>query len=141
MLEENFTPKVISMEINEKIPPPIYFSTKFNKNDNWEKDDHFYGCSIIAAADLLNKNDYIVESLQYNNLICLKKNLLNEIQNKDIKTIYDEGYKNKTDRTKLFPWNKNVDCLLNMDTNEAINFLNEHFNEYKNKYTLYINKN
>ena len=89
----------------------------------------------------MNKNDYIVESLQYNNLICLKKNLLNEIQNKDIKTIYDEGYKNKTDRIKLFPWNKNVDCLLNMDTNEAVNFLNEHFNEYKNKYTLYINKN
>ena len=141
ILEKNYMPKVISMEINEKIPPPIYFSTKFNKNDNWEKDDHFYGCSIIAAADLLNKNDYIVESLQYNNLICLKKNLLNEIQNKDIKTIYDEGYKYKTDRAKLFPSNKNVDCLLNMDTNEAINFLNEHFNEYKNKYTLYINKN
>ena len=77
MLEENFTPKVISMEIIEKIPPPIYFSTKFDKYDNLKK-NHFYGCSITAAADLLIKNGYIVESLQYNNLIGLKKDLLND---------------------------------------------------------------
>ena len=141
ILEENYMPKVISMEINEKIPPPIYFSTKFNKDDNWEKQDHFFGCSITAAADLLTKNGYIVESLQYNNLVCLKRDLLNETNNKDIKTIYDEGYKNKTDRTKLFPWNKNVDCLLNMQNNEVVNFLNKHFYEYKDKYTMYIKKN
>ena len=70
ILEANFTPKVISMEINEKIPPPIYFSVKFDKNYTW-RGDHFYGCSITAAADLLIKNGYIVNSLQYNNLIVL----------------------------------------------------------------------
>ena len=31
ILEKNFRPKVISMEINEKIPPPIYFAAKFNE--------------------------------------------------------------------------------------------------------------
>ena len=103
MLEENFTPKIISMEINEKIPPPIYFSIKFDKNDN-RKEDHFYGCSITAAADLLIKNGYIVESLQYNNLIGLKKDLLNDPpKTLDIERIYEEGYKNKPDRAKLFP--------------------------------------
>ena len=60
--------------------------------------------------------------------------------NKDIKSIYDEGYRNKNDRTKLFPWNKNVDCLLNMQSNEILNFLNKHFYEYKDKYTMYIKK-
>ena len=140
MLEENFTPKVISMEINEKIPPPIYFSIKFDKNDKSKK-DHFYGCSITAAADLLIKKGYVVESLQYNNLIGLKKNLLNDApKNIDIGQIYEEGYKNKPDRTKLFPWNKDVDCLLNMKSDEVINFLNKYFYEYKDKYTMYIKK-
>ena len=139
ILEKNFRPKVISMEINEKIPPPIYFAAKFNENDTWEKDDHFYGCSITAAADLLIKNGYIIESLQYNNLICIEKSLLNNnLKQKDVKTIYDEGYKNKIDRKNLFPWNKDVDCLLNMSANEAVNFINEYFYEYKNKYDIHI---
>ena len=141
MLEKNFKPKVISMEINEKIPPPIYFSAKFNKDDNWEKDDHFFGCSITAAADLLTSNDYIIDSLQYNNLIAIKKGLLNDnTQNTDIKKIYQDGYKNKPDRKKLFPWNKDIDCLLEMEDDEILDFLNNYFYEYKDKYTLYIKK-
>ena len=66
ILEKNFRPKVISMEINEKIPPPIYFAAKFNENDKWEKDDHFYGCSITAAADLLIKNGENNENQKHN---------------------------------------------------------------------------
>ena len=139
IFEKNFSPKVISMEINEKIPPPIFFSTKFDQNDSWEKSDHFYGCSITAAADLMDKNGYIIESLQYNNLICIKKDLLNsDFIKKDIKIIYEEGYKNKTDRKKLFPWNKDVDCILNMGNDEALDFINKYFFEYKDKYTIYI---
>ena len=139
IFEKNFSPKIISMEINEKIPPPIFFSTKFDQNDSWEKSDHFYGCSITAAADLMVKNGYIIESLQYNNLICIKKDLLNsDFIKKDIKIIYEEGYKNKPNRKKLFPWNKDVDCLLNMENNEALDFINKYFFEYKDKYTIYI---
>ena len=142
ILNENFRPKVISMEINEKIPPPIFFSTKYDPDDTWEEEDHFFGCSITAAANVLNKNDYIVESLQYNNLICLRKDLVNNnFDQKNIKTIYEEGYKNKPARANLFPWNKNVDCLLHMEANEAMKFLDKHFYNYKDKYNMYIDKN
>ena len=141
ILKENFRPKVVSMEINEKIPPPIFFNTKYDENDDWTVEDNFYGCSITAAADVLSRNGYIIESLQYNNLICLRKDLANEsTEYKNIKTIYNEGYKNKSDRTNLFPWNKNVDCLLNMEASEAMNFLDKHFYNYRGKYNMYIKK-
>ena len=142
ILNENFKPKVISMEINEKVPPPIFFSTKYNDNDSWENEDHFFGCSITAAADVLKKNDYIIESLQYNNLICIRKDLVSDnFDQKSIKTIYEEGYKNKPNRANLFPWNKNVDCILDMNANEAMSFLDKHFYNYKDKYNMYIDKN
>ena len=141
ILEENFRPKVISMEINEKIPPPIFFNAKYDESDSWTIEDNFYGCSITAADDLLNKKGYIIESLQYNNLICLRKDLIdNSAECKNIETIYNEGYKNKSDRTNLFPWNKNVDCLLNMEPSEVISFLDKHFYNYKGKYNMYIKK-
>ena len=66
--------------------------------------------------------------------------LMNTPKNIDIGQIYEKGYKNKPDRTKLFPWNKDVDCLLNMKDDEVVNFLNKYFYEYKNKYTMYIKK-
>ena len=31
-LLQSFRPKIISMEINEKIPPPIYFTVNYDEN-------------------------------------------------------------------------------------------------------------
>ena len=70
-----------------------------------------------------------------------QRDLANEsFEYKDIKNIYEEGYKNKSNRTNLFPWNKNVDCLLNMEASEAMNFLDKHFYNYQGKYIMYIKK-
>jgi len=49
-LLKSFQPKIVSMEINEKIPPPIYFTVKYDENHYW-KGDHFFGCSLQAAHE------------------------------------------------------------------------------------------
>ena len=40
-LLNSYQPKIISMEINEKIPPPIYFTVTYDENHFW-KADHFF---------------------------------------------------------------------------------------------------
>lgn len=43
-----FQPSVVCMEINEKIPPGIYFSVNYSES-HWWQNDHFYDCSLEAA--------------------------------------------------------------------------------------------
>ena len=60
------------MEINEKIPPPIYFSVLYDDDHFWIG-DHFYGCSITAANSLLSSFNYGIYELIYNNILFLNK--------------------------------------------------------------------
>src|ERR1700722_16850208 len=52
MLRAGFRPQIVSMEINEKIPPPVYFTVNFEDSHFWQG-DHFYGCSLAAAASVV----------------------------------------------------------------------------------------
>ena len=67
-LLDSFQPKIISMEINEKIPPPIYFTVTYDEKHFWEG-DHFFGCSLQAAYQELCKFNYELHTLLYNNAI------------------------------------------------------------------------
>ena len=49
---------------------------------------------------------------------------------------YENGYVNKSDRKEKFSYNNDVDVLLEMNTEEALNFLNKIFKEYQGKYQL-----
>src|SRR6202043_16319 len=71
LLKGDFRPKIISMEINEKIPPPLFFSVNFDDAHYW-RGDHFYGCSLSAAASVVKPYGYKLESLQSNNAIFVR---------------------------------------------------------------------
>ncbi len=136
LLKSGFKPKIISMEVNEKIPPPIFFTVDYDEAHYWQG-DHFYGCSLSAASDTVKPYGYILESLQYNNAIFIRSDMANDLfDDLSVETAYDIGYRNKSDRKKLFPWNSNVDCLLDQSTHDSITFLNELFKKYNGKYTL-----
>lgn len=137
LLNSGYRPEIISMEINEKIPPPIYFSVLFNEDHFWIG-DHFYGCSITAADSLLSSFNYGIYELMYNNILYVNKNSFKKLNFKNVFDAYKEGYVNKPDRKKLFPYNKDVDCLQEMDKNEAIKFLIDYFQMYQDKYILKI---
>jgi hypothetical protein len=136
LLQSEFKPKIISMEVNEKIPPPIFFTVDFDEDHYW-KGDHFYGCSLTAASDKVKPYGYKLESLQYNNAIFIRSDIANDLfEDLSVEFAYNVGYRNKPDRKKLFPWNSNVDCLLELPVQNSIDFLNDFFHKYKGKYTL-----
>ena len=132
MLRVGFKPRVISMEINEKIPPPVNFD-----DSHFWKEDHFYGCSLAAAASVVKPRGYKLESLQFNNAIFVRDDVATGvIRDLPVQEAYDLGYRNQADRKRLFPWNANVECALGYTAEENVRFFGELFKEYQGKFTL-----
>ena len=134
ILEDGFSPYVISMEINEKIPPPIRFYVKYS--DDFElSGNHFYGCSISSAFDLLNDHNFLLQHLNKNNALFLNKKYFN-LPGKDVETAYKDGYVRLKNRKEVFYYNKDMDELLNLEKADAINFINHKFQNYKDNYFI-----
>lgn len=138
MMKAKFRPKVISMEINEKIPPPIYFTVDYSESHSWEM-DHFFGCSIAAAATVVKPFGYILQNLVYNNAIFVRNDIAhNRVPDMSVHEAYENGYKNAPHRTTLFPWNTDVDCLMEFSASQAYEFLINYFKKYEGRFTLRI---
>lgn len=136
MLQSEYKPQIITMEVNEKIPPGIFFTVDYSDEHYWQG-DHFYGCSIDAAASVIKPFGYILHSMLYNNAIFIREDIIpNSFKDLSPKNAYDTGYKNKKNRKELFPWNANTEQWLHSDTNEAIDMIGEHFKKYSGKFTL-----
>ena len=134
-LLDSFQPKIISMEINEKIPPPIYFTVTYDEKHVYEGDD-FYGCSLQAAYEELYKFDYKLHTLLYNNAIFISSEVSTNQQKLSITEFYINGYVDKPDRTQKFSYNKDKDVLLDMDKNSAVDFINDLYKNYAGKYLI-----
>lgn len=136
ILKGGFTPLVISIEVNEKIPPPIFFTVDFYQDHFWSC-DHFYGCSLTAACEIIRPFGYILESLQMNNAFFIRSDIsCNIFDDVDDNIAYKVGYKNKENRFSHFPYNGNLECLQNLSKIDSIKFLSKFFHSYDGKFTL-----
>lgn len=136
ILKSGFRPKIISMEINEKIPPPLFFAVKYDPDWYW-KGDHFYGCSATAAADTVEPFGYIIESIQYNNIFFIDAGLARgRFESVRVEKAYREGYADREDRARLFPYNADVDAALTMAPEAACEFFAGYFSQYSGHFDL-----
>lgn len=114
-----FTPRLILMEINEKIPPPIQFAINQYEPFAW-KADHCFGISIEKVARILLQHDYIPVALDWNNLYSIPRSTLNNMPKStyfkldySTQSLYDLGYWKRQGRSQIFPYNSNVDIWAN----------------------------
>ena len=136
LLKGGFRPRVISMEVNEKIPPPLYFTVNFDAAHYWKGDD-FYGCSLTAAASVVKSYGYKLESLQFNNAMFVHESVAKgKIQDISVEEAYDTGYRNRPERKTLFPWNASVECALAATPDENLVFFRKLFKDYQGRFTL-----
>jgi hypothetical protein len=132
---KSFSPKIISIEINEKIPPNIYFNTKWSdklKWDNW----HFYGCSISAAVEEIEPFGYELLEIVYNNAFFIKTEKLNRSTLEKVKNLFESGYLNKNDREQLFGYNSEFEPLLKYSPEIQLRELNLAFKKYLGSYEI-----
>lgn len=136
LLQCGYAPQIITMEINEKIPSGIFFTVNYDENFSWQR-DHFYGCSIDAAAEVIKPFDYILAALIYNNAFFIKKEIAKNIYN-DLspEEAYTSGYKNKPDRKTLYPWNLDVEEWLHRPLEDVVKLINDYYTKHHGKYTL-----
>jgi hypothetical protein len=137
LLAGGFRPRLISMEVNEKLPPPLYFTVLYSPDHIWQE-DHFFGCSAVAAAETVRPFGYILAGQHYNNVFFVEAGLAAKagIEDRDVGVAYASGYRDAADRESLFPWNADVDAALTMMPNNALAFFEEHFRAYRGKYEL-----
>ena len=131
-------PFLITAEINEKIPPPIKFSVKYNDNYFWDA-SHFYGMSISKFDELAKTYEYDLIELTANNVYAIRKDKNTGFQTFSSESLYNEKYKNPRLKGLLpeFNYNNNFDNILNMNKNDAIKYINSFFINYIDQYELY----
>jgi len=128
-----FRPTLICTEINEKIPPPLKFTVKWDPKYTWNE-DHFYGQSISQLHLLCTQFKYALVELNYNNafLIPQEINIYPELTPQEA---YRKGYQERPDRKKKFPWNDNMEEVLGLSPEEAKKFVNIFFKKYQGQFT------
>jgi hypothetical protein len=129
-----YRPSLICAEINEKIPPPLKFTVKWNPDHAWAQ-DHFFGQSLSILEDLAKRQGYALVGLEYNNAFLVAREL-NPVPILSAVDAYRQGYVSRPDRLQRLPWNKDMEPLLTMTPTEALAFVQEKFKHYEGRFVL-----
>ena len=140
VISSKLKPKVISLEINERVPVPIIFEVLYK--DPYESiSPSFYGCSIQAAYDTAMAEGYFLHSLAYNNAFFIRNDFkhLFPIESKmNVWDIYNIGYIQKEDREELFHWNKEFDKWFYQPPSQVIREIYDKCHGYEKNFKLTI---
>lgn len=128
-----YRPKLIVSEYNEKIPPPIKFTVKVDPE--FQVRQHFYGFSIAKLDDLLEKYDYALLEVEYNNVFLAPIESPGVI-NIPVTEAYREGYRDRPDRKAKFPDNANLEIMHSLEPDKGIEFLDDFYKEHVGKYQI-----
>jgi hypothetical protein len=131
---EAFRPRLICVEINENVPPPLKFTVTFSEEQYWTG-DHFQGQSICKCHELCARHRYDIVELHYNNLFLVPAEL-NAWPALAPQAAYDAGYRLKPDRQERFPHNADMEAVLTLPPREAVAFLERTFASYQGRYLL-----
>ena len=98
-----------------------------------------YGVDI-AASKVIHRFGYILNNLQFNNAIyghkdsvALSESIFQDIQDKDA---YEIGYQFANIRKEMFPWNNEMEYLLDLTPVEAKFRIRQVFGKYSNSFDL-----
>lgn len=132
-----FRPRLVVSEYNEKIPPPIKFVVEYDPD--FQLRHHFFGYSIAKLQDLLDKHNYVLLEVEYNNVFIAPAEIASELS-KDVAEAYRSGYADRADRKEKFPGNANMEALQTMSAADAIEFLDQFYAEYRGEYRLGVDQ-
>jgi hypothetical protein len=130
---KNYRPALVVTEINEKIPPPLRFVVK--ADPDFRLRHHFYGYSIAALEDLCADYDYGLLTLEYNNAFIAPREFCGK-HSVSAETVYAEGYRDRPDRRVKFATNVDLEPVLTMTSEGALEFLNRFYANEEGKYYL-----
>lgn len=143
LIDHGLKPLILSLEINEKVPPPIKFSVLYS--DKYKgSDKHFYGASLSKMEELTTMG-YDMIQLFFNSLILIRRDSNPFYTDKDKYKIFKprtaaELYETQylgVNLHKLVDYNQNVLHWQNNNIDNIIEHINEHFLPHKGEYEIY----
>lgn len=146
-LLQEFSPALVCVEINEKVPPPLRFTILPREDWRWDG-SHCYGMSLCEAVELL-KPGYALVEVEMNNAFFVQRRLLvtssagSPLQvNRDAafeltpQQAYTEGYLARPERLTRLPWNQDMEFLRELGPEQAVQALHQRFAAYQGFYQL-----
>lgn len=131
-LLDRYRPAVACVEINEKIPPPVKFTVLYRADYPGPR-GHFYGQSISQLEMLIARHGYDLIGLEYNNAFIVPSEL-NPVPALSADETYRAGYRDRPDRLTRFPWNQDMEALLELTPSEAVAAIHSKFADYRGEY-------
>ena len=131
-----YRPGLICTEINEKIPPPLQFTIKYNSNYPGPR-GHLYGQSLSQLNILSDRYEYALVQLEYNNAFLIPKEI-NPLPELTSEEAYRQGYLERSDRQEKYPWNADMEEIHGLSPQEAVDFVKQKFAEYESEYICQI---
>jgi len=122
-----YRPLLICTEVNLAIPPPVKFSALYSNDFKpWTK-GHFYGQSISKVNELTEMYDYRLVNLHYNNAFLMPVEICPFASLTPMEAFRD-GYWHAPKRLERFPWNEEMDYIVQMTPQDAVIELTRYFN-------------
>lgn len=128
-----FRPVLICAEINEKVPPPIKFAVTFDPSGSCDHAGHFYGQSLSILAELASGHGYRLGGLEYNNAFFVRSDA-GPGPELSVEEAYERGYRGRPDRLERLPWNRELEPLLALPPEEAVEFVRRLFREHEGEF-------
>lgn len=129
-----YRPRLICAEINEKIPPPIRFTVRYDSEHAW-REDHFFGQSLSQLDDLARRSGYVLVRLHYNNAFLAPADT--GLLAVTVEDAYREGYLERPDRLEAFPWNRELEVVHDLPVDEQLAFFEQLFAPYAGSFELH----
>jgi hypothetical protein len=131
-----YRPRLICAEVNEKIPPPLKFTVRWDPRYVWAG-DHFYGASVSKMHELCVAHHYALAELHFNSAFLVPEESWHG-PSLTPEQAWRVGYRDKPDRREKFPWNADMDDLLAMSAGDAVAALRERFRDRDGMFELYL---
>lgn len=135
-----YTPSIICTEINELFPPPICFAVNYTSNFDGKG---AVGQSISMLKKLLDRHDYSIVWLEYNNTFAVRNTCLKDLKSYKSLTVveaYQKGLKERVDWKLKMPWNRHHKQLIMNELDIETTFSNLHNLVNKANSIMYIDE-
>lgn len=96
-----FRPKVATIEINQYVPPPVFFTVRYSPDYHFHRDE-FFGCSIVALEECARRHGYVLEGLAFNNAFLVSPDHADRVQPVTPQSAWTSGFRDQPDRERLF---------------------------------------
>lgn len=124
-------PDILMVEINESMPPDVYFHLKYDPDYVWSS-GRFFGCSL-ACANWIVKDRYSLVQVDWNIAFFVRKDY--NCPSVYTRQAWFEGYWDRPGRAKAYWWDNPVD-ISRLPVDEQITSINASLRDFAGRYSI-----